>query len=70
VVTRPGFSPQRMKELALTDGQRERVHLLEGIAEEVSATQIREALREGRDCGDLLPAAVSGFIREHHLYGT
>jgi nicotinate-nucleotide adenylyltransferase len=70
VVTRPGFSPERMKELALTDGQRERVHLLEGIAEEVSATQIREALREGRDCGDLLPASVSGFIREHHLYGT
>ena len=70
VVTRPGFSLQRMAELALTESQRARVHLLEGVAEEVSATQIREALREGVDCGDLLPAAVLGFIREQHLYGT
>lgn len=70
VVTRPGFSHRRMTELALTDPQRERVHLLEGVAEEVSATQIREALRHGDNVGDLLPASVLQFIREHHLYGT
>lgn len=70
VVTRPGFSHQWMAKLALTEGQRERVHLLEGVAEEVSATQIREALRCGENVGDLLPATVLGFIRDHHLYGT
>jgi len=70
VVTRPGFSHRRMADLALTDRQRKRVHLLEGVAEEVSATQIREALRHGENVGDLLPASVLQFIREHHLYGT
>jgi len=36
----------------------------------VSATQIREALRHRENVGDLLPAPVLQFIREHHLYGT
>jgi len=70
VVTRPGFSPQRLAELALSEEQRARVHLLGGVAEEVSATQIREALREGLDCEGLLPAAVLDYIRERHLYGA
>ncbi len=70
VVTRPGFSPDRLAELELNDEQRARVHLLDGVAEEVSATQIREALREGRDCEGLLPAAVLAYIRQQHLYGT
>jgi nicotinate-nucleotide adenylyltransferase len=70
VVTRPGFAPERLTELELSPEQRVRVHLLEGVAEEVSATQIREALREGLDCGPLLPAAVLGYIRQRHLYGA
>jgi len=70
VVTRPGFAPERLTELGLTPTQRGRVHLLEGVAEEVSATQIREALREGLDCSPLLPPAVLGYIRQHHLYGA
>jgi len=70
VVTRPGFSPQRLAELALSEEQRARVHLLGGVAEEVSATQIREALREGLDCEGLLPATVLDYIRQRHLYGA
>jgi nicotinate-nucleotide adenylyltransferase len=70
VVTRPGFAPERLAELKLSEKQRAKVHLLGGVAEEVSATQIREALREGLDCEGLLPAAVLRYIRERHLYGT
>ena len=70
VVTRPGFAPERLAELQLNEDQRARVHLLDGVAEEVSATQIREALREGLDCEGLLPAAVLGYIRRRHLYGA
>ncbi len=70
VVTRPGFSHERLAELKLNKAERDRVHLLGGVAEEVSATQIREALREGLDCEGLLPAAVLTYIRERHLYGA
>ena len=70
VVTRPGFSLERLDELQLSATQRRRVHLLGGIAEEVSATTIREALREHRDCSGLLPAPVLDYIESRHLYGA
>ena len=70
VVTRPGFSLERLAELQLSEAHRQRVHLLDGIAEEVSATTIREALREHRNCSGLLPAAVLDYIVSRHLYGA
>jgi len=70
VVTRPGTSLDQIDGLHLSDAQRRRVHLLGGIAEEVSATTIREALREHRDCSGLLPAAVLDYIVSQHLYGA
>lgn len=70
VVTRPGFALQQLNEMDLTSSQRARIHPLDGIAEEVSATVIRNALREGRDCSEFVPAAVLGYITRHHLYET
>ena len=35
---------------------------------EVTSTQIRRAVREGRDISALVPEAVAEFIREHELY--
>ena len=61
VVSRPGFSSPT----ALPA----RVHLLDGVWEDVSATELRERLRSGEDCSDLLPPPVLRYIREHHLYG-
>jgi nicotinate-nucleotide adenylyltransferase len=63
VVSRPGFSlaPQ-----ALPGG---RVHLLESVHEDVSATELRRRLRDGEECAELVPEAVLGYIREHRLYG-
>jgi nicotinate-nucleotide adenylyltransferase len=62
VVSRPGFS--------LPTALPERVYLLDGVCEDVSATELRERLRLGEDCDDLLPPGVLRYIREHHLYGT
>jgi nicotinate-nucleotide adenylyltransferase len=76
VVSRPGFSLADLTPLALTPLQRSHVHLLEDIAVDVSATQLREALRgacpersrRGLDVDAYLPPAVGDYIRAHHLY--
>ena len=62
VVSRPGFS--------LPTDLPAGVHLLDGVCEDVSATELRKRLQLGDDCSDLLPPQVCRYIREHHLYGT
>ncbi|HEV2710372.1 MAG TPA: nicotinate-nucleotide adenylyltransferase [Edaphobacter sp.] len=68
VVSRPGVSLPGVSPLHLTAHQQARVHLLNTVSEEVSATTLRQRLHTGDPCTDLLPAAVSTYIREHHLY--
>ena len=46
-----------------------RVHRLETVALPVSSSEIRKALARGDDPPEL-PASVTGYIRDHHLYGT
>lgn len=70
VVSRPQIFLSSWDSLDLTAGQRARVHLLEGIAEPVSATMVRARLHAGEDCAELLPASILGYIRAHHLYGA
>ncbi len=72
VVSRPGFGfagglaePEGMP---LTAGQRARVHLLDSVNEEVSATSLRERLGRGEPCVDLLPPLVSAYIQQQGLY--
>ena len=60
VVSRPGFSLPK-------SSLPERVHVLNGVHEDVSATLLRERLRLGESCGDLVPTRVLRYIREHHL---
>jgi nicotinate-nucleotide adenylyltransferase len=70
VVSRPEFAltePQ-LATLALTPTQRDRVHLLTTVHEDVSATDLRRRLRTGDPCPGLLPTAVSTYIQGHHLY--
>ena len=63
VVTRPGFA------LAPTPIAPEgRVHWLETVHVDLSATELRERLREGQDCAGLIPAAVLAYIEAHGLY--
>jgi len=70
VVTRPGFSLDRLDAVVATEEQRARVHVLADVEEPVSATEVRERLREGRDCEELVPARVLSYIYERHLYGA
>jgi nicotinate-nucleotide adenylyltransferase len=68
VVSRPGFSLNDLSHLALTPQQLTRMHLLQGIAEVVSATELREALRRGQNVDADLAPGVGNYIRQHHLY--
>jgi nicotinate-nucleotide adenylyltransferase len=61
VVSRPGFSLPKSSQTA-------RVHLLNGVHEDVSATALRGRLERGESCDDLVPTRVLRYIREHHLY--
>lgn len=68
VVSRPGFSLSDLSPLALTPQQLTRVHLLEGIHEDISATRLRADLAAGKDIAANLPPGVANYIRQHHLY--
>lgn len=68
VASRPGFSLDNLSSLHLTPHQRSRIHLLQTVHEAISATDLRQRLRTGDPCTDLLPAAVAEYIQSHHLY--
>lgn len=55
--------------LELTAGnRRSRLYLLEDLAEDISATQIRSALRGEGEPGKVLNPEVAQYIREHQIY--
>lgn len=75
VVSRPGspLTPEfldlpELAPLALTPPQRERIHLLTTVHEDVSASDLRRRLQAGDPCPGLLPPAVADYILTHHLY--
>jgi nicotinate-nucleotide adenylyltransferase len=63
VAARPGFV---LAPLAIAP--QGRVHWLETLHMDVSATDLRERLHEGLDCTGLIPAAVLQYIEAHKLY--
>lgn len=66
VASRPGIALP-----ALSAKSARRVHLLDGVYEDVSATALRSALHSGGAAErELLPAGVEQYIRAHHLYGV
>ena len=68
IVSRPGFSLESLDALHLTAEQRARVHLLTDVEVPVSATELREKLRDGENCREWIPAPVLSYIAEHELY--
>ena len=58
------------KPLALNEVQRARVHLLETMHEEVSASELRRRLRAGEDASDWVQTPVLDYIHAHGLYGA
>ena len=60
VVTRPGYCGGVAGD---------RVHLLEGVWVNVSATMLRERMRCGEDCGEQVSGEVLSYIAARGLYG-
>lgn len=69
-VWRPGYEGA-MEELVRHLGQRarERVLLLDTPVYDISSTEIRTRIREGRSLAGLVPGSVEKYIFEHGLYG-
>jgi len=70
VVSRPGFDLHQLKTLDLSAEQRARIETLSDFENPVSATEIRERLREHETATKLVPPKVLEYIRAHRLYGT
>jgi nicotinate-nucleotide adenylyltransferase len=68
VVSRPGFALDQIQEQIAEQVPAGRVHLLESVHEDVSATELRQRLERGDPCRDLIPATVLEYIRGHGLY--
>jgi nicotinate-nucleotide adenylyltransferase len=49
-------------------GRRSRIYLLPELQQDVSATELREAVRSGEPLPSLLPQSVLTYIRRHCLY--
>lgn len=47
-----------------------RVNLMEIAALPISATEIRQRVRDGKSIAGLVPEEVERYIHEHHLYGA
>lgn len=65
IVTRPGVP---LGSVDLTPQQQQRIHLLEGIHEPASSTEVRTRLSQGQTCDELVPRNILEYIHRHHLY--
>ena len=58
----------KLLEVSAPNGRRSRLYLLTDLAEDVSASDIRAALRASPEANAALHPAVADYIRAHHLY--
>jgi nicotinate-nucleotide adenylyltransferase len=66
---RPGYPRPDLASLALKlQGIADRVTIMERPLIDISATVIREKVRQGLPIDDLVPPDVAGYIREKRLY--
>ncbi|MDP9039000.1 MAG: nicotinate-nucleotide adenylyltransferase [Acidobacteriota bacterium] len=72
VVSRPGSSLTEtgLEPVQLTPAERDRIHLITTMQEDVSATALRQRLATGDPCLDLIPGPVAAYIQAHRLYGA
>jgi len=68
VISRPGSPLSDLSSLKLSPEELRRVHCIETMHDEVSATELRRRLASGQECSGLLTPAVSQYIRQHGLY--
>lgn len=63
VVSRPGHASKAARPVFAT-----KVHLLETVAVDISSTQIRDTVAQGKPLEDLVPGTVAQYIKRHRLY--
>lgn len=68
VISRPGSPLSDLSSLNLSSEEIRRVHCIETLHDEVSATELRRRLAAGEDCTGLLTPTVAHYIRKHGLY--
>lgn len=69
VVERPGYYFDRDALVHQLPGAQDRIETFDGPALDISASEVRKRLREGRPVRYHLPPAVLAYIQEHRLYG-
>ena len=69
-VGRPGFDAASVREWAeaLAREYGAKIHLLDVCGPDISSTDVRNAVAEGRSIDTLVPASVAEYIREKGLY--
>jgi nicotinate-nucleotide adenylyltransferase len=65
VATRPGIDLRKLARVAVPDAT---VHFLGGVQVDVSASQVRQAVRRDRSVAGQVPSAVADYIRKMALY--
>jgi nicotinate-nucleotide adenylyltransferase len=68
VISRPGSVLDDLSALRLRPSEAARVHRIDTVHEDVSATELRLRLSAGEDCTGLLTPEVAAYIRRHGLY--
>jgi nicotinate-nucleotide adenylyltransferase len=70
VISRPGSPLNDLSSLNLSPEELRRVHCIETMQDDISATDLRRRLAAGEDTAGLLPPAVAQYILQHGLYAA
>jgi nicotinate-nucleotide adenylyltransferase len=69
VVPRPGYQPLSDEELEkILPGLSKNIIVMKGPYLDISASQIRKRIAEGKPISHLVPEGIEEYIRQHNLY--
>lgn len=68
VAYRPGFHGQMNHDVLLQSCANQNIDLLETVSVDISSTQIREAVAQGKPLDEYVTPSVAAYIQRHSLY--